>query len=178
MATGTINLPPLGAILPDGSTNNAAPQFQRTKTTYASSGSLHNTHFVELLFDPATAEAAFWAFRMPEDYASAPVLKLLWKANTITASNVVWEGRVSATTPADVDTPNEHSPAATNSATTAVNTTEARRLIETSITLTNADTVAAGDLVVLTVRRDAANASDTCTVDAELVSVAVNYTTT
>lgn len=172
MATGTLNLPVIGAILPDGSTNNAAAQFQRVK----SSAAAPSLHFVELLFDAATDEHAYWVFRMPADYASGPALKLLWKANT-TSNSVVWVGRLAAVTPADTDTPNEKALAAANSATTAVNATEARRLVETSITLTNADSVAAGDLAVLLVHRDADNGSDTCTVDAELVSVAVEYTT-
>lgn len=177
MTTGSILLPILGAILPDGSTNNAAAQFTRTKSSYASSSSLPDAFFSQLLFDAATNEHAFFSFRMPTDYASGPVLKLQWGANA-TTGNVVWEARIGAITPADADTPNEHSLAAANSATTGVNTTEARRLIETSITLTNADSLAAGDLVMLLVKRDAGNASDTCSVDAELSAVTLEYTTT
>lgn len=173
MATGSILLPVVGAILPDGSTNNAAAQFQRTK----SSAAAPSLHFVELLFDPATDEHAYWNFRMPANYASDPVLKLQWKANT-TSNSVVWVGKLAAVTPSDTDTPNEKALGSDNSATTAVNATEARRLVETSITLTNADSVAAGDWVTLCVFRDANNASDNCTVDAELVAVSIEYTTT
>jgi hypothetical protein len=50
--------------------------------------------------------------------------------------------------------------------------------VETSITLTNADSVAANDWVVVTVFRDANNGSDNCSVDAELVAVSIEYTTT
>lgn len=173
MATGSILLPINGATLPDGSSNNAAAQFNRVK----SSAAAPSLHFVELLFDPATDEHAYWTFRMPANYASAPVLKLQWKANA-TANDVVWVGRLAAVTPADVDTPNEKALGSANSATTTVNTTEARRLVETSITLTNADGLVANDWVTLLVHRDADSGSDTCTVDAELVSVTLEYTTT
>ena len=174
MATGTILLPIIGAVLPDGSTNNAAAQFERIK----SSASAPSLHFVQLLFDPTTDEHAFWAFRMPANYASGPVLKLQWKGNA-TTGNVVWVGKLAAVTPADTDTPNEKALGADNSATTGVNGTEARRLVETSITLTNADSVVAGDWVVLCVFRDANNASDTLNSnDAELVAVSLEYTTT
>jgi len=172
MATGSILLPIIGATLPDGSASNAAAQFQRVK----SSAAAPSLHFVELLFDPSTDEHAYWTFRMPANYASAPVLKLLWKANA-TTNSVVWVGKLAAITPTDAETPNEKALGADNSATTAVNATEARRLVETSITLTNADSVAAGDLATLCVFRDANNGSDTCTVDAELVAVTIEYTT-
>lgn len=174
MATGTIILPIAGATLPDGSANNAAAQFQRVTSSAAAPAA----HFVELLFDPSTDEHAFWSFRMPADYASGLVAKLQWKANSTTAGHsVVWVVKVGTTTPGDADTPNEHALAADNSATTDVNTTEARRLIETSITLTNADSVAAGDFVTICVKRDADAAGDDCTVDAELVAVSLEYTT-
>lgn len=173
MATGYIPLPIAGAILPDGSASNAAPQLQRTKSTAAAPA----PHFVELLFDAATDEMCSWTFQLPGNYASSPVLRLHWKANT-TSNSVVWGCRIAATTPSDTDTPNEHAFGTANTATTAVNGTEARRLVETTITLTNNDSMAAGDTITLQVYRDADNGSDTCTVDAELVSATLEYTTT
>lgn len=173
MATGTILLPIGGAVLPDGSASNIPAQFQRTKSSAAAPAA----HFIELLFDPTTEESAYWSFRMPENYSSSPVAKLQWKANT-TSNSVVWGVQVFAVTPSDADTPNEHALATANTGTTAVNGTEARRLVETSITLTNADSVAAGDFVIIRVYRDAGNGSDSCTVDAELVAASIEYTTT
>lgn len=175
MATGSILLP-IPGVLPDGSSNNAAPLIQRTKSSYASSASLPNTHLNQALYDAATNQHMFWIFRLPADFSSSPVLKVHWGANA-TSGNVVWEGRVGAITPADADTPNEHSLAAANSTTTAVNATEARRNIETSITLTNADSMAAGDLLMVLLKRDAANASDTCAQNAEVSAVTFEYTT-
>lgn len=173
MATGTIVLPIPGGTPPDGSTNNASAQLDRIK----SSGASPSPTFSQLLFDASTDEHWMWTFRMPANYASGLTAKLQWKANA-TSNSVVWCVSIAAITPADTDTPNEKASATTNTATTAVNSTEARRLVETSITLTNADSVAANDWVCVTVFRDANNGSDTCSVDAELISVTIEYTTT
>lgn len=174
MATGTIQCPVSAAIPPDGSASNAAPGLSRIQGTETSP----KKHFLVAQFDAATDEHLWWTFRMPSDYASAPVAKLLWMTNTASANNVIWVGRLGAVTPADADTPVEHAEATANSTTTAGNATEARRLIETSITLTNADSLAAGDLVFLLIHRDADNGSDTLAADAELINVVIEYTTT
>lgn len=175
MTTGSILLPIIGATLPDGSTNNAAARLQRVQ----GSASAPSPAFVQLLFDAAADQMANWTFRVPVNYASSPVAKLLWKANTTSSNTVRWGVRIAAITPADADTPNEHAFATSNEANGTPNGTEARRLVETSITLTNADSLAAGDLVTMQVFRNADDAgNDTCTVDAELVALTIEYTTT
>lgn len=175
MATGTIILPIQAAVLPDGSTNNAAPAISRVQGTDAAPAK----HYLVASFDAATDEHLWWTFRMPADYASSPALKLLWYTNdTGAAESCVWGCQVAAITPADADTPIEHAKATAQTTTTDINTTEANRLIETSITITNTDSVAAGDLVVLLVYRDANNGSDDLTSDAVLVAVSLEYTTT
>lgn len=175
MATGTVLLMPGAAILPDGSTNNVGAGMTRRQGTQTT----RKGHFLTLDFDGAgsTIESAHWQFRLPANYSSAPVLKLLWMANA-TANAVKWQADVAAVTPDDTDTPLEHAYASANTTTTNVNTTEARRLTLTSITLTNADSMAAGDLIQLVVYRDPSDAGDTATVDAELISAAFEYTTT
>lgn len=174
MATGTIALPIAAAQIPDGSSGNAAAGIQRIQGTEANP----KKHLLAALFDAATDEHLWWTFRMPADYASGGALKLQWMTDTASANNVVWGGRLGAVTPGDADTPVEHAAAAASTTTTAGNATEARRLIETSITLANLDSVAAGDLVTIVVYRDADNASDTLAADAELLAVAFEYTTT
>jgi hypothetical protein len=89
---------------------------------------------------------------------------------------VKWQAQLGAVTPADADTPLEHAFAAAATVTTNVNTTEARRLTESSITLTM-DSAAAGDLIELFLFRDSADAADTATVDAELVFAVLEYVT-
>lgn len=173
MATGTIILPIPGGTPPDGSANNAAAQPDRVK----SSGASPSPTFSQLLFDPSTDEHWMWTFRMPANYASGLVAKLQWKANA-TSNSVVWCVSIAAITPGDTATPNDKASATTNTATTSVNTSGARRVVETSITLSNADSVAANDWVCVTVFRDANNGSDNCSVDAELIAVTIEFTTT
>lgn len=172
MGTSVLELPISAAALPSGAASNAAPALVMR------SGSNSNPvrRFVTANYDPSTANHLWWVFQMPPDYLSGGVVKLKWMANA-TSNAVVWGASLGAVTPADADTPIEHAQAAVTTATTTVNTTEARRLVETTITLANLDSVAAGDLISLLVYRDAANGSDTCTVAAELVSVQFSYTT-
>ncbi len=171
MATSTILLPPGAAVLPDGSTSNLAPGMTRRQGTQTGA----KTHFLTLDFDGGgNLEGCHYAFRLPANYTSGGVLKLLWMANA-TANAVKWQAEVGAITPADADTPLEHAFAAAATVTTNVNTTEARRLTESAITLTM-DSAAAGDLIELYLFRDSADGSDTATVDAELISVALEYT--
>ncbi len=113
---------------------------------------------------------------MPADYASAPVAKVQWKAASGTTGNVVWDVRISATSPGDSTDVDAQDFDAANTATSAAPGT-AGYLAEASITLTNADSVAAGDLVVVRLARAAADGSDTMTGDAELVNLALSYTT-
>lgn len=172
MATGEVILPAAAFTPSDGSSGNAAPAGLVLAGTATNPKGYHRIW----AFDASTQEFLTADFRVPNDYASGGTLKLLWTANA-TANSVVWAAKIGATTPADADTPIEHAYNTAATVTTAVNTTEARRLVESSITLTM-DSAAAGDLISLLLYRDASNGSDTCTVDAELWVAAFTYTTT
>jgi hypothetical protein len=173
MATGTILLPVGGAVLPDGSATNLAPALQRRK----SSGSAPAPYFLELWFDAATEEWASWSFRMPADYASAPVLKVQYKMASATTGDVIWAGSIAAVTDGDSTDVDAKVFATANTATVTVPGT-AGHLDEASITMTNADSVAAGDFVVVRIARQGAAGGDTATGDAEFVGAALTYTTT
>lgn len=171
MATASVHLPPGAAILPDGSASNLAAGMSRRQGTEANP----KKHFLTLDYAGATnVEHAWWAFRLPADYVSGGTLKILWMANA-TSGNCKWQARVGAITPADADTPLEHAQAAAATVTTAANATEARRLVESAITLTM-DSAAAGDLIFLALLRDPTDAADTLTVDAEVIAVTFEYT--
>lgn len=134
-------------------------------------------HYLTLDFDGAgNLESCYWTFRLPDNYSSDGTLKIQWHANA-TSNAVKWQAQVGAITPADADTPLEHAFASAATVTTNVNTTEARRLTESSITLTM-DSAAAGDFIELMLFRDSADGSDTCTVDAEVAACAFTYTGT
>lgn len=176
MATSTLALPIGAATLPDASTGNAAPQIERVQGTETNP----KKHFLAARFDSATEEFLYWTFQLPHEAAAAPTftLRLLWTSiAAITTTNVVWGGRISAVTAADVDTPIEHAQAAQQTVTSANNTTEAGREISASIAFTNAqaDGATADDFVVVAVSRVAANGSDTLAEDSRLIAASLTY---
>lgn len=173
MATGTIPLYVEAAQPPDNSASNAAPASQSYKGTNTAPAVFGRRY----AFDASTNEHLWWKVRWPSDYASAPIIKLQWATTAVTGS-CVWGSKIGAITPADADTYLEHVPAAASTVTTAANTVEARRVTESSITLANLDSVAAGDMVYVLVYRDAANGSDTVAADVELLTATLEYTTT
>jgi hypothetical protein len=172
MTTGSVLLTPGAAWVPDGSASNLAPQITRVK----SSGTAPGVYFPQLLYDAATDEWACWAFRMPADYASGPVLKIQYKMASATSGDVVWDGRLAAVSDGDSTDIDAKVFASANTATVTVPGT-AGFLDEASITMTNADNLAAGDFVVLRIARNGSSGSDTATGDAEFIGAALTYTT-
>lgn len=175
MATGTYVFLPQAAVFPDGSTGNLAPGISFRQGSESSP----KKHYYTLDFDAAQDEHAWWTGVAPADYASGGAVDLAWHANA-TSGTVRWGVSIGAISSGDADTPLEHANAAASTAAGTVNTTEARRLTITSITLSNPDSLAAGDLFFLLVYRDGDGTSgtDDCTVDAELVAARWTYTTT
>lgn len=176
MATSSITLPIGAATLPDGSSGNASPQIERIQGTEANP----KKHFLVARFDSATEEMLYWSFMLAHEAAAAPAftLRAVWGSiAAITTTNVVWGGRISAITPADVDTPIEHTQAAQQKVTSANNTVEAGREIGASIAFTNAqaDGATADDLVIVQFSRVAADASDTLAEDARLFGLELTY---
>src|SRR5688572_17209150 len=156
MATGTILLSVGSAVLPDGSASNAAPAMQRVK----SSASAPGIYALQLAFDASTEEWCCWQFRMPADYASGLTAKCQYKMASATSGGVAWDVRVSATSDGDSQDVDAQDFASANVGTATVPGT-AGYLDEVSIALPDADSVAAGDFVVLRVGRAVADAGDT-----------------
>jgi hypothetical protein len=173
VAIGAIILSPGAAILPDGAASNLSPAIQAVKSSATAPG----IYLLQLAFDASSEEWCCWSFRMPDDYASTPVAKIQWKAASATSGAVVWDVRISATTPGDSQDVDAQDFASANTSTTTAPGT-AGYLAETSVTLSSEDALAAGDLVVVRVARAAADGADTATGDAELVAVSISYTTT
>jgi hypothetical protein len=164
-------LPPLAAMLADGSAGNNAPQRLRVQGTDASPRKVYPV----IAFDGATlTETVFWTFRMPDDYVSGGSLMIDWYIN-LTAGAVKWQAAIGAVTPGDVDTPIEHALAAVSATVTNVNTVEANRLTQTVIVLANLDSVQAGDLVFIKLFRNPNDAQDTAGADAIFVVAAFTY---
>ena len=117
-------------------------------------------------FDATTDESAIFLGIIPEAtlLGSGLKIRLLWMATSATSGNVVWDVSLERMT-TDLDSGSFDTIA---SGTAAANGTSGI-LTVTEITLTTIDSVAAGDGYRLKVTRDANNASDTMTGDAELV---------
>ena len=131
----------------------------------------------KLLFDASQTESATWTFRMPTNYSSSLVAKLIYTMASATADKVDMEVEVMALsdTESDPDTASFDTVNEITGGTTVPGT--AGIIDEISITLTNADSVAGNDLVTIRVNRDHDDADDTATGDLELRALSLEYTT-
>ena len=124
-----------------------------------------------LAFDAATDETAYWTFVAPQGWTGTVTAVLSYIMASATSGNIYWQGQLEAVTAGDaVDLDAGTSFDTANSGNGAVPAT-AGYMQQISITITNADSIAAGDLVRLSINRDADNASDTATGDAYLIAV-------
>lgn len=126
------------------------------------------------LFDDTTIEGVYWTFRLPSDYSSAPVLKMVYSMASATTGTIEMDAAIwAASDGEDVDTPSYDT---ANSATETVPGT-AGLSSDLSMTLTNADSMAAADLVHIKLTRDATDGTnDTATGDLELRAISLEYT--
>ncbi len=129
-------------------------------------------------FDASTDEILYWTFTVPSDMASGNwLLDISWYANSTTANaDAIWAAQISCTSEGDTDTPAEQAADSANTASENVNATEANRLVQTTLTLSNLDSVAAGDVCTLRFFRDADDSvgdadNDGLSVDARLKAV-------
>ena len=130
---------------------------------------------MHLGFDAGTDELIYYMFRMPADYGSSLLLKLQYAMASATSGDVIWASALWAITPgdsADVDTESYDT---ANTVTDTVPGT-AGYLAEASITMSNADSLAANDLLTIKVYRDANAGGDTATGDADLYGLSLQYT--
>lgn len=123
-----------------------------------------------LAFDAATDEQCFWTFVAPQGLTGTISVVLTYAMASATSGNIYWQAALEAITAADaVDTDSATSFDTANSGNGAVPGT-AGYIQQISITMTNADSIAAGDYVRLAINRDADHASDTATGDAYLLA--------
>ena len=115
-----------------------------------------------------------FTFRMPADFASTLALIIHYKAGTNTGA-VVWGCDVMAASEDELITTDSYDTA--NTVTDTVPATTGNLGI-VSLSLTNADSVAAGDWVAIRVYRDGDNGADTLANIADIVALSLTYTTT
>lgn len=167
---GTLTLSPGSAIFPDGSGSNLAPQLSVTKSTAVAP----TPYFYQLNFDAAQIEQCMWQFTMPLDYGSDPTLRVGFKMTSAVTGDVVFDVRVFALTPGDATDMDAKAFGSANNYTRAVAGTLGD-VVNVDMAVTNADSVAAGDVVVLYFARLGDNGSDTAAGDCEVVSAYLEY---
>jgi len=126
-----------------------------------------------LAFDASTDETAYWTFIAPQGITGTITLVLTIAMASATSGAVGFQAQLEAITNADAtDTDATTSfDTVNNSASTTVPAT-AGYIKQISITMTNADSIAAGDLVRLSINRDADGSAitDSATGDAYLLA--------
>lgn len=164
MATGTILL----SIPPQGVDATNPP------------GMLWENDQWVLLFDESTDELCYWSYRMPENYSdsAAPILKVRYKMDQSTSGEVVVRCAIRAT--ADGQNPATETYDSENVSTATTVPATAEQEDEISLTLTNRDSVAAGESFTIRFGRDADNAGDDATPagDMKVVALSLEFTTT
>ena len=170
MATIGISLPVSASTIPDDTSGSAAAQLQHKQ----SSGTDPQPSWVEALFDASVDEHIMWTFVMPVNYSSAPVLKVYYKATSATSGTAVFGAAIMALTDGDSTDADADRHDTANVGTGTVPST-AGHLDVQSITMTNADSVAAGDWVQLVLFRDIS--ADSVAGDLEVPVVELQYST-
>ena len=133
-------------------------------------GSIH-----ALLFDDTTDEDATWKFRMPYDYDNGLTAKIQYSMASATSGTVEFEIFVMAVSDGDSQDLDTGSFDTVNVGSATVPGT-AGYIDEISITLSNDDSVAAGDWVVIDLSTDADDATnDTATGDREVRNFQLEY---
>lgn len=156
MATGTIilSVPPNGF---DG-TNPAGLDYENDVP--------------KILFDDATSEICYWQFRMPENYASALVMKMIYTMESANSGTITLE--ISIWAASDNESAIAASYDTANSVAEAVPGT-AGFTSDLSKALTNDDSVTANDLVRVKVAR---NVGVLVAGDLAIRALSLEYTTT
>lgn len=129
-----------------------------------------------LAFDPSTIQECFWRFSLQRYGSGNLTLDLYWYAATATTGVIRWGGSIACIT-ADTDTQDITTKALATETTvddTHLGTT-GKRLHKCSITISNLDSIANGDIVQLRLRRVANNAADTMSGYGVLVAAVLSY---
>lgn len=161
-------------FLPEWSIQGDGTELGAGVTVTKSSAATPTPHFSVGSYDASVKNVLQWKDRMPADYSSGLVAKVQWHS-TGAADAVVWACYLAAMTPA-TDRIDNKAFAAVNQATGSVHAT-ANTVVETSITMTNADSVAAGDLIIVSLWRLPGDAADTSAALALFDVLALEYQT-
>lgn len=124
-----------------------------------------------LAFDAATNETCYWTFVAPQGLTGTLSIIVHLFGNAAGTNSTYWQAALEAITPDDaVDLDSTTSFDTDNTGNVAMPATQGHQT-SVSITLTNADSIAAGDYVRLRLNRDADNGSDNFAADAYVTLV-------
>ena len=127
-----------------------------------------------LAFDAATSETAYWTFVAPQGITGAWTAVISYAMASATTGGVAFDVALEAISSGDaLDTDATTSFDSVNTGTDSAVPGTAGYMEQISITLTNADGVAAADLVRVSVARDVADAADTATGDCYVFAVEI-----
>jgi len=161
-----------GAYLPnDSSDSPAAGLIMRT-----SSGGTIKARWLEATFDADIGEFIMWQFPMPSTYVASTDtwLDIQYKMTSATGGGVTWRSALMAITSSDAQDFDADTFSSWNTSTDVVPGT-AGYLARNQMWLSNLDSLAPDDHVVLIFGRNSTDAGDTAIGDAELVSVKFRY---
>lgn len=142
-------------------------------------GGAGDPHTPCLLFDASTDEFAQFLFRARQYGSGNLTVKVLYSMASATTGAVYWAAQICVLTPGDSqDVVTDAFATATGTSDTVPGTAGFAK--EATITVSNLDSLAADDRVVLQVYRDADGTlgTDDATGDAELLGVSVSYSDT
>lgn len=125
-----------------------------------------------LAFDAATDEYVVFTFVAWQGLANALSAVLTLSGNAASTNSTYWEASLEATGAAELDIDSADSFGTVNTGNTAMPATQGHTVV-LSITLTNNDSIAAGDLCRLKISRDANHGSDNFAADAYLLAVEI-----
>lgn len=124
-----------------------------------------------LAFDASTSETAYWTFVAPQGITGTLTAVISYAMASATTGGVAFAVALEAISSGDaLDTDAATSFDSVNTGTDAAVPGTAGYMEQISITLTNADSIAAGDLVRVSVARAVANGADTATGDCYLIA--------
>jgi hypothetical protein len=131
-----------------------------------------------LAFDSATDESVDFVCVMPRHYGGGGVTLTLYWASTQTSNACVW-GAAFRAVPDDAEDVNTTAHSYDFNSVTATTASAAGEFAYDAITFTDGadmDSVAAGEMFILRIRRDADNGSDNLTGDAYLAAIEIRET--
>jgi hypothetical protein len=131
-----------------------------------------------LKFSASGDLAAFWKFRAAAYGSGNLTCKINWYADNATSGVVRWGASIAAITP-ETDSQDIETDGLTTEETvddTHLGTTS-KRIMTATITVTNLDSIAAGDQCIIRIRRIGSHGNDTMANNACLTMMALSYST-